>query len=508
MENSKSIIIIGGGIAGLSAGCYGQINGYRTMIFEKNEMAGGVCTSWKRGDYIINGCLYWLVGSGPGSVIHDYWNELDALADQTIINHDRFIEVENINGEDLILYADVNRLEEHLLALAPEDKEVISTLISDIRFASTHEMPENKPEELYTLSDGFNLLVSKYSVLRKFLNWSKLSMREFCAQFKSPLIRNGLISVWDTEMPYAIFILTQAWLNNKTAGYVLGGSTVFERGIEYKYSELGGELHLNSPVERILIENGITTGVRLKNGVEYHADYVISAADGYTTLFKMIGENYIDNKIKDYYKNLKLFKPILFASFGVNQTFPTFNASSMGHSFPLRKSISIAGQKIDRMVFQVYNFDPALAPEGRTLITTILETDYDFWNELYKDKDIYNNAKEKVTADLTDALEQRFPGISSAIEMKDLSTPITYQQFSGCYRGAYEGWMISVDSVGIRMKKTLRHLKNFYMAGQWVEPGGGLPTALMSGRNAIRLICHKDDKEFSGLIKSEMLIHQ
>jgi phytoene desaturase len=94
-------------------------------------------------------------------------------------------------------------------------------------------------------------------------------------------------------------------------------------------------------------------------------------------------------------------------------------------------------------------------------------------------------------------LEQRFPGISAFIEMTDLSTPVTYNQYTGCYRGAYEGWMPTVDTLNIRMKKTLKGIKNFYMAGQWVEPGGGLPAALMSGRNVVRLICSKDDIEFT-----------
>jgi phytoene dehydrogenase-like protein len=41
----KSIIIIGGGLTGLSSGCYGRMNGYKTSIFEMHDMAGGVCTA-------------------------------------------------------------------------------------------------------------------------------------------------------------------------------------------------------------------------------------------------------------------------------------------------------------------------------------------------------------------------------------------------------------------------------------------------------------------------------
>jgi len=45
MEDN-SIIIIGAGFAGLSAGIYGQMNGYRTQIFEMHHRAGGLCTAW------------------------------------------------------------------------------------------------------------------------------------------------------------------------------------------------------------------------------------------------------------------------------------------------------------------------------------------------------------------------------------------------------------------------------------------------------------------------------
>ncbi len=54
----KSIIIIGARIAGLSTGCYGQMNGYRTQIFEMdNARPGGLCTTWKRRGYKVDGCI-------------------------------------------------------------------------------------------------------------------------------------------------------------------------------------------------------------------------------------------------------------------------------------------------------------------------------------------------------------------------------------------------------------------------------------------------------------------
>ncbi len=47
-DNKKKIVIIGGGIAGLSAGIYGKLAGYDVDIYEKNPIAGGQCVGWNR----------------------------------------------------------------------------------------------------------------------------------------------------------------------------------------------------------------------------------------------------------------------------------------------------------------------------------------------------------------------------------------------------------------------------------------------------------------------------
>ena len=75
----KSTIIIGAGIAGLSAGCYAQMNGYRTSVFEMHTIPGGLCTAWKRKGYTIDGCFHWLLGSKPGANFNHVWQELGAM---------------------------------------------------------------------------------------------------------------------------------------------------------------------------------------------------------------------------------------------------------------------------------------------------------------------------------------------------------------------------------------------------------------------------------------------
>jgi len=54
----RTVIIIGAGLAGLSTGCYAQMNGYRSHIFEHPAQPGGVAAAWQRGDYLIDGGRY------------------------------------------------------------------------------------------------------------------------------------------------------------------------------------------------------------------------------------------------------------------------------------------------------------------------------------------------------------------------------------------------------------------------------------------------------------------
>ncbi len=130
---TKSIIIIGTGIAGLSAGCYCQMNGYNTRIFEMDTRPGGVCTSWKRKGYTIDGCMHWLVGSGPASSFYRIWEELGIMNAHTFINHKEYWSIEGSNGKSIVLYADLERLENHMKELAPEDSDIIEDFIKGIK---------------------------------------------------------------------------------------------------------------------------------------------------------------------------------------------------------------------------------------------------------------------------------------------------------------------------------------------------------------------------------------
>src|SRR5665647_3372417 len=134
---ARKIAIIGAGIAGLSAGCYLQMNGYDTEIFELHDKPGGVCTSWKRKGYTFDGCIHWLVGTRDGSSFNKAWRELGALPGPRIVDHEEFIRIEDKTGKALIIYNDPDKFERHLRELAPGDSAAIGDLCNSIRKLQT-----------------------------------------------------------------------------------------------------------------------------------------------------------------------------------------------------------------------------------------------------------------------------------------------------------------------------------------------------------------------------------
>jgi len=82
------------------------------------------------------------------------------------------------------------------------------------------------------------------------------------------------------------------------------------------------------------------------------------------------------------------------------------------------------------------------------------------------------------------------------VEVTDVATPYTTWRYTLNHKGAYMGWLPTPKSIMTFVPRTLPGLADFYMAGQWVMPGGGVPPCLYSGRHVVQLLCHKDRKQF------------
>ena len=139
-----------------------------------------------------------------------------------------------------------------------------------------------------------------------------------------------------------------------------------------------------------------------------------------------------------------------------------------------------------------------IVSSGKSLIRIELETRNDgFWTRLREDnRKSYLEEKEKLAGEIIEILDRKIKGIKDKIEMIDVVTPATFIRYTGNWRGSIQGWQSENIFKSNPFKRELRGLSHFYMCGQWVEPGGGVPTAALSGRNLIQIICKRDGMHF------------
>lgn len=502
----KSLIIIGAGIAGLSAGCYAQMNGYKSKIFEMHDKPGGLCTSWQRKGFTIDCCIHWLVGSAPTNPFYRSWEELGAVQGRRMIDHDEFGRVEGKDGRVFVMYTNIGRLEQHLRSISPEDSDVIDDLINGLHAANRFSMMMmDKAPELFNIIDMCRMFFRMAPNMGFMRKWATVSIQDFAKRFKNPFLREAFPLFFDLpDFPMMAVLMTLAWMHQKVAGYPIGGSLEFSKAIEKRYLDLGGEIRYKSPVSKILVEVNKATGVKLADGSEHRADVVISAADGHSTIFDMLDGKYIDDKIKGYYEKLPIFPSLVFVGIGVARPFNDIAPTVSLINFPLTTPLTVGGQQSNRLNVRIHNFDPTLAPKGKTLLTVFFDAEYSYWKELRNDPNRYKAEKEEVARNIIKSLDQRFPGLANQVEMCDVATPVTFERYTGNWQGAYEGWLITTKTLRTRMKKMLPGLDNFYMIGQWVVPGGGLPTGVMTGRHVMQIICKRDGKEFVTTLPNRM----
>lgn len=489
---AKSVAIIGAGIAGLSAGCYARMNGFNTTIFELHDKPGGLCTSWSRNGYVVDGCIQWLCGSSPADSLYKTWKELGAVQNVPMVDHDEFVRVEGPPGKQFIVYTDIDRFEKHLLEVSPTDEAKIRAFIKELRFFARADarLAEKKRSVAARLGAGFLFLRFVYHLIKS----TRVSIEDYAAGFKDPFLLESFRSVFDLpDFPMVAVFYSFALMNNRAAGYPLGGSLAFARRIEARYLSLGGRIRYNTRAKRILVEQGTAVGVELEDGTEVRTDYVISAADGHSTLFEMLGERYLDEKAKGYFRNLKPFPPLVHIAVGVDMDLRKEPHSVICRADP---PLLIPGNPGNRVYLRHFCYDPSLAPPGKSILVSMFPSDYSFWKEVSADRCRYETEKSAIADQFLGFLDRRFPGIRDRVEMVDVATPLTFERYTANWLGSFEGWLPTTKSIRLRMRKTLPAVKNFRMIGQWVQPGGGLPTGAMHGRQVIKKICRENGLKF------------
>ena len=493
----KSIIIIGAGLAGLSVGSYGQMNGYRTQILEHHSEPGGVATAWKNNGYLIDGGIHYLMGHRPGQSCYNLYRELGILHNRHYPDLTTFVHFTDENtGSRVSFSSDLDRLAADLKKLAPADAKIIDGFIAGAKAMQRADLfgLMATPLELMGLFGPLKQFWGLRRVLRYFGPEFNQPIEQYARAVKDDGLRRMLENLFLPEVPVWFVLLILGLLANRQLGLLTGSCTDFVASMEERYQKLGGQVTYNSTVKKILVENHCAVAVRLADGDELRADVVVSAGDGHSTIYDLLGGRYLDQKLAQRYQNWKLISPIITISYGVAHEFP--KAPPLNFLL-LKTPMTIGGVTLTGFPIRIFNYSPHFAPPGKTVVQALLHSEWNWWNELQKDRPRYDVAKKQLAEEVLTRLEPHYPGLTANVEVTDVATPYTTWRYTLNREGAFMGWIPTPQALRTQMRKTLPGLENFYMAGQWVMPGGGVPPCLYSGRHVIQILCKRDEKKFS-----------
>jgi phytoene dehydrogenase-like protein len=489
----KSIIIIGAGMGGLAAGIYGQMNGFKTRIFEMHSKPGGQCAAWKRQEYLFDACIHHLFGCDPSSRIYDLWHELGAMP-RDLVPIRECVSVVSPEGKLFHDYYDLEMLEQHLRSLSPRDEKAIVDYINGIRKMANKDFFGEA-----MMGSGRGLLKMLPAILSSF-KWSKTTMQQYGDRFFDPFLKRAfpLLEYSLPEIPFLLHLAKHANGYTRAIQWPVGGSREFSRSIEKRYHELGGETQYKQKVEKILVEHNAARGVRLADGSEHFADIVISDADGRKTIMDLLEGRYIDERIRGYCtppRDETSWAVHVFL--GVNRDLAREPSALI---MLLDKPLTIAGHVYHSLEMQIYGFDRTMAPEGKGIIKVELVSRYSYWKQLHADRQRYDEEKQKVAEQVIDALEARFKGIKSQVEVIDVPTLMTWERYMGGTHG-FAGMPnrkagIIKSLIGKGQETTLPGLSGFHMVGQWVTAAGALFSNALSGRNVVKTICKQEGRKF------------
>jgi phytoene dehydrogenase-like protein len=451
--------------------------------------------------------MHWLLGSGSASPFYKLWSELLDMNNIRFVNHDLRVDIGTRDHADKYgnkvfhLYTNVKRLEAYMLDIAPEDKRAIKKFISSIRTIQKYEVPPAITTALQIQPWYKKIGMIKFLPMLFFLmRWNKITNFSFAEELQNPFLKESFRLLFDAENTHLLVMtMPLAFYDRNGAGYPLGGSFAFAKKIEEKYLALGGKIHYGKAVNKIITKDGKAQGLQLTDGTQTTSDIVISAADWHFTLFNALEGKFVNKKILqlDNLEKYKIYYSVLLVSLGIDRP---INDLPHFFRFPLEKNlVSPDGTIYERLEAHIYNYDPTLAPEGKTVVAaSFYTTNAAYWINLREtDREKYKEVKEAFAREVTALLDKKIGGISAHLEECDVATPATYHRYTGNRLGSVQGWLPGKNIVEMsQVEMELPGLKNFYYAGHWTQVGGGLPVAIKSARDVAQVICHRNKIKF------------
>jgi all-trans-retinol 13,14-reductase len=489
-------VVIGSGLGGLSCAAAFARQGFRPLVLERHEKPGGYATAFARpGGFVFDVSLHSTVveqRAGRYNLIAGF----PEITDVEFVPHPTLFRAIFPDHDLRVAQRDPNAYVETLGGWFPQERAGIvglfddmTGLVGDIRRLSA----ARGQVDMSRFSSDFPHLFRYYDKTWGEMVDARLTDPRLKAIVSAQCGYYGLppsrLACFYYAMPFLSY-LTQGGFYPRGRSQDL--SNAFVRYIEGH----GGTVLLNTPVERILREGGAACGVRAAGGREFRSRAVVSNANPFDTFGRMLGDDAALTQCqaawRQYSVSLSSFqvflglKEDLVGRLGLTDS-ELFVAP--GYDPEADYAQMVAGD-VEHGGFGVSLYDNVFrgySPAGKNTVNLMTLQGYGPWEPFAQDyfagrKEAYRRAKEQMAAVLIRRAEEKvLPGLSAAIEVMEVGTPLTNVRYTAHYRGAAYGWDQTVNNSGGRRVGHATPVPNLYLAGAWSRPGHGYAGVIASG---------------------------
>lgn len=481
------IIIIGGGVAGLSAGIYAQRYGHEAIVCEQHSVAGGNLTGWQRGAYHIDNCIHWLTGTNPATDTYKMWVDLGVLGNDVEVYQAEHLYTCAWQGTRLSLYKDLEKLYRKMLILSPGDSKEIHSFIHAVKTlqhilgigGKHHDEKSNLPQLLTALPE-----LAKYH---------RLSTEKLAARFSHPLLQQFITAVMGKHFTAIALLLVIAVFCGENGGIPRGSSCAMAKRMTDQLLQLGGNLYLNKSAVKIHCRGEKASAVSFADGTTIPADYVVIATDPTSVFGKMLSAKMPTALAKQYKQ------PTMQRFSGYHCAFACDTAKLPFHgdfifNIPSRCKQFLQGETV---ILREFSHEESFAPKGKNILQTTVfcdETDARRFISLHENTAAYEQRKQQIGHLMKILITTQFPALKGKLRCIDVWTPATYRRYTGTETGSFMSFTLPAKRLPHHLSNRVPHLNNILLATQWLQSPGGLPIAAGEGKRAIETILKLEKK--------------
>ncbi len=502
------VVVIGGGLGGLSAAAIFARNGFPVALVEQHDRPGGYATSFDRaaGKFTFDVSLH-ATGDVSGGPMRTVFEKAGILHKIEMVDLPELCRIITPDHDLIWPRRDPEAIIDQLCKTFPGQSKGIKGFFDEMLGILDEGMKPFDPDS-WLDKIIFPITHKRMWAVRNMTLGDLLDNH-----VQDPKVRSILSVFWGyyglPPSKLSGFLYAIA-----TASFIrFGGHYVKRRSQDLSYALMdsiegaGGHVLLETEAIGITMKDGAVSGVTLKDGRTLPARAVISNASVPETI-KMLPRDAVpsdqSSKERKYLNKLNTYRPSL-SSFivwlGLNQEIrgkvKGYEIFATEHYDPEEAYLGCLACDPKRSGLGVSIYDnayPRYSEPGTSTVTVMMLSGYEPWRHFEADylagrKEAYLKEKERITEELIEQAEKLvIPGLRSMIEVREAATPLTNLRYTKNPEGAIYGYEQSLDNSFMNRIKNTTPFKGLYLASAWGGDGGGYQPCLESGLKAFKAV--------------------